>query len=426
VDRRKPQASTLAFMVLLMGSALSYVSPPGAQQIGYVVAFSGLCGLVLALPVMCRTRAQNVLVICLLMLSVSLASMLLATDYSTSTLLIVQTGLYPIVLAILLLHGWQVLGSNRQALATFAACLGLVNGLVALLSSLGVITSLPLIGTIETGRLIFGTSIPSSTGLAFNVNYYATLQGTLFLLYSWLVSDGGGRSKRYHVAIGAYLLGSSLIGSSRGVLAGLIAVGIVWLALRLVRWRYRAKLQVVLVALPFIALGVLLVAPAWPAAADALRVDRGLNYRDALWSAGLELWMERPLLGYGYAAATSDLLGHMVDRAGSLHSGYLETLNRGGALLFGLVYGSVITIVLSALRLSRDRWCRNGWPVAIVVFWLVNSAFRTFTLGGLGLLPVAAGLALSSILYSNYRDRRQTFGCGAKESAIEPFGARGG
>ena len=399
--------SNLPFALLLGGAVLSYMSQSVGQLVGYILALSGLAGLALSWPIVSRARVQIVFVLCMGMLLISLFSMLAANQYATGMRFVIQSAMYPLVLAALLLYGWRVLESDRKKLARLVAGVGTLNAVVALLASLGLVSSLPLVGEISTGRYIFGTQIPSSTGMAINVNYYSTLQGSIFLLYGWLLSDLGARRKWYHLGIGAFLLGTILIGSSRGVAAAMMAAGTAWLAIHFLHLRFQTKLQYLPLAGSFMLVAAYLVVAHWGWVSEAFRFDRGLNFRDVIWSAGIQLWLERPLMGYGYAGATSEMLGDMIGRAGSLHSGYLSTLNRGGVLLFMFVYGGVIAIVLLGLGMSRERWWRNRWPVAIVVFWLANSAIRTFNLGGLGLLPVAAVLALSVILYARYRERLQ-------------------
>jgi len=394
--------STFVFALLLGGAAISYMGQSSVQILGHILALSGLVALVLLWPIVSRIRAQIIFTWCMGMLLVTLSSMLLAYQYATSMRLVIQSVMYPLVLAGLLLYSWRILDANLAKLAGLLACIGMLNGAVALLASTGVVTSWPLVGDISTGRYIFGTQIPSSAGLALNVNYYSTLQGTIFLMYAWFLSNLSNARRWYQVLIGVVLLASVAIGSSRGVVAAMMAAGLGWFAIYFLHLRLQSKLKYFLLIIALLCIGTYLFTVYWDWIETAFRFDRGLNFRDVIWSAGLQLWIERPLLGYGYAGATSDMLGELIGREGSLHSGYLSTLTRGGALLFVLVYGGVTGILILGLGLSRERWWRHRWPVAIVIFYLANSAIRSFNLGGLGLLPLVTAIALSVILYAKY------------------------
>lgn len=394
--------TTWAFVLLFGGAAVSYMSQSVGQLVGYMLALCGIVTLAISHPIVSRLRAHLVFLLCMGMLLISLLSMLVASQYATGVRAGIQSAMYPVILAGLLLYGWRMFQADLKLLACILLGIGTLNGIVALLASLGAITSLPLVGGILTGRDIFGTHLPSSTGLAFNVNYYSTLQGSIFMLYAWIWSIRSAERRWYHLIFGGFLLGTVVIGSSRGVVVAILAASVAWLVMRFMSLCWRARFKYMLAVGPIIFIGIILLFSGWESFSDALRISRGLNGRDVIWSAGIQIWLERPFLGYGYVGSTKEMLGVLIDRAGSLHSGYLSTLHRGGLVLFVLVYGSVLGITALGLGLSCKRWWRHRWPVIIIVFWLANSAIRSFNLGGLGLLPVAAGIALSVILYARF------------------------
>lgn len=417
--------TTWAFVLLFGGAALSYMSQSLGQLVGYMLAFSGIVTLAISYPIVSRLRAHLVFLLCVGMLLTSLLSMLAASQYATGVRAGIQSGMYPIILACLLLYGWRFFQANLKLLGCILLGVGMLNAIVALLASIGAITRLPLVGGIPTGRYIFGTDLPSSTGLAFNVNYYSTLQGSIFMLYAWIWSILSAERRCYHLVFGGFLFSTIVIGSSRGVLAAILLAGVAWLVLRFMSVNWRAKLKYLAVAGPGVCIAIILLISGWDSVSDAFRVSRGLNGRDVIWSGGIQIWLERPLLGYGYVGSTKEMLGVLIDRPGSLHSGYLSTLHRGGLLLFILVYGGALGITALGLGLSRKRWWRYRWPVIIVVFWLSNSAIRSFNLGGLGLLPVAVGIALSVILYARFFEiKNRSRSTGTADSGL-PMGVRG-
>jgi len=387
---------------MFFGAMLSYV---GEIEVlswsGYLIALFAVVSLFGLWKIPSAIRIALAAAGCVAALLVTVVSMV-RSPYAGAWAETIQSLAYPLVGFALLLVGWRFRCSRPTAVARFLVGVGALNFTVSLLAATGVISSIPLIGPIETGRVVFGTDLRSSAGLFFNVNYYATVQAVIFMLHGWALSLQHRPVTPVQLFVSAMLALSTLMGSSRGVTAGLLVVFLLLALLRLPTMSGRKKLAIAFAGVVVAGIIAFVVVQNWDWVYTAFRVGKGLNYRDIVWGAGIEVWADRPWLGWGYMAAASERLGSMIGHGGSLQSAYLQTLIRGGVLLTVATYGLVLAVVFYGLGFRKDLWVRYRWPLALVVFWLVNSFVRTYSFGGLGLMPVTAGIALSALLYARW------------------------
>jgi O-antigen ligase len=240
--------------------------------------------------------------------------------------------------------------------------------------------------------------------LTFNVNYYSASQASLFWLYGIVGHRCRGNS-RWDRLVLAFLFTSSLWGSSRGALLALGGAGLAFLLIIVVCGQgRRAKRAGILLATVVVAslVGFLVF---YDQIYDIFRLAKGLNMRDRIWSRGFELWQQRPLLGWGLDVNVAKRFeAGPLPEGKSLHSGYLYTLVRGGLALFVFSYGLLVSALIWGLGRRRELWLRYRWAAGAVIFYLINAAFRTFSLGGLGLLPVLAAVGLSLCLHARVRE----------------------
>jgi O-antigen ligase len=142
----------------------------------------------------------------------------------------------------------------------------------------------------------------------------------------------------------------------------------------------------------------------WEEIADIFRFERGLNSRDEIWATVLLAYMERPLFGWGMDAGWAMGWASAGEFEGSsAHSGYLHTLLRIGGVGALVVYGGLVYLLWWSFKGSLVALVENQIAWASVVLYLVNSIFRTYSFGGVGLLPIVAALGLSVILYRRKR-----------------------
>jgi hypothetical protein len=398
-SRRRLSDSGL--VIVIVGAFLSYthLELTPLKLFAYVMSLAGLSLMALAQAWVHRGPATVAGAFAAGITLATLVSALLSRT-GAGAMSLVQDLFYPIVLFV----GSVVLYRIRVAPVRVAKAvvlgIGLANFGVALLGSFGILGSVPLFGPIETGRWVFGTTVPSASGLAFNVNYMAVAQASLFFFYGIMAAEDHDR----HDAGALWFLAlSSLWGSSRGVLlALLIAVVVVTgIGARHDRTRRRARARSwLLVAALGVGVGVVMLGDYLY---DAFRLYKGLNLRDQLWGHGLALWRERPVFGWGMDMKEGErFIGGALGAGSSLHSGYLHTLVRGGVALFVSSYGFIVFAVFWGLGTDRRRWLRHRWAVAAIVFYLVNTAFRTYSLGGTGLLPMLAVTGISICLHARF------------------------
>ena len=390
--------ATFVTVSIISGASLSYLGNGQFSFPGYALAFFGIATAALLYPVPALGRTYIVVLASVTATLGTLAAMVFS-PYEGGAEDALQALVYPITGLGLLLFGWRLLTANTALISRLCAWIAAVNAAVAIMGSIGWISHLPLIGSIETGRLIFGTNLPSSTGLFGNVNYYSTGQAVLWFLFVWLGACRRNSESIPFLLMAIVLFFSVFIGSSRGVLAALLVSLSFGLAMYWVTLQSRDRLWVALLSCLTVSLFSFAILLSWDAVYHILRLERGLNFRDALWRAGIQIWLERPLLGWGYAGAATERLGEMTGREASLHNGYLESLVRSGIFGFLLSYGLAIVLFIFSLIKNRKNLRPLIWPAMLVIFWLVNTAVRTFSFGGLGLLPVASVTALSVMVF---------------------------
>jgi O-antigen ligase len=412
-QRPQSRISAIFFALLLFGAFLSYAE--SGTGIVKLIAYSLTAVALGALLLVWRpVGRQRVLLAFLFSTAFALFSALtiLRAEFSysqgnTSLLVLLQELSYPAVTLFLVLLGFRLIYSDRTLLIRIILILAMANFLVAVLGILGFVTYVPLFGDVHTGRYIFFTGIASSNGLMFNVNYYATTQATLFFFYGVIQSLTKDSLSRKDYFVLFLLFCSTFLGSSRGVSVAIMGALIVIYFIALLFERNPGMKRVFLFLL-LVTAGVLIVVldfrslyyEYYDTLYTGLRLGRGLNLRDTIWSSGIELWLQRPFLGWG--AANASLLTGIESGLGdrSLHSGYVYSLVRGGLIGLFVSFGFVFFCVLWGLGLNKRSWFEYRWAVAAVSFYLISTATRTYSIGGLGLLPLLLGIAMSLCFYA--------------------------
>lgn len=401
---RESGFATIAFFLIIVGGTLSYAeSTMGVLKLsGYAMAIAGAIVLFLTHKRLPIRELGIILLFTGSMWALQLVQIIFLESASGSILSNLQVILQPLIFFLLIGGGRAIHRVRKTPIKNAILIMAGINALVGLLGSFGILSSVPFFGKVTQGRFIFGTSLPSSNGLAMNVNYFATVQASLAFLYAWLSHQESGhngltRQNRFWFFL---LLASSVIGSSRGVLlasgVGLGTVVFIDLIAGVKGERKLARKAILLTIATAICAG--LVFP--DKVSDLLRLERGLNARDVIWAEALESWWSSPIIGLGGEARSvliEDSSGEVQSR--SLHSGYLTVLQSGGIVLFVLSYLIIPLAFIIGLGPSRRLWRRGKWAVAILTFYLVNSIFRNFAIGGVGLLPVIAAVAISAILF---------------------------
>lgn len=390
VPRWQDTVAWLSLLLLLSGATIAYAASPLLSGVGYVSGLLGASGMLAFLP-WSRRNGLFILGIGLALQCVTVTALVQSPRLDVEEAL--QGMLYPIVQSTLLLTGYCAIVRYQTSVAVALWVVAFLNGAVALANTLAGPLHLPVFGVLQHGRAIFGTDLPSSAGLMFNVNYYATFQGAVFLMLLGLRDNAAQVSRWGTVGLAAVLL-SGVLGSSRGATAALVLALGAYVLLKSAKAVQYMRATVLIIGV--VAVCVYLLTHYYPTIADTFRFAKGLNNRDTIWGAAVKMYSQRPWIGWGGHNYIADqLLTHGSPNA-SVQSTFLIYLLRVGAVGFILV-GALLLAAVPPLRNSAFR-ARNAWAYALVLYWLINSAVRTYTLGGLGAIPVLATVGLSVLL----------------------------
>ena len=120
------------------------------------------------------------------------------------------------------------------------------------------------------------------------------------------------------------------------------------------------------------------------ALSDRLEERGPLDYREAVYAGGWEMFLERPLMGWGFHQMPAELPRHVSGYGEKVlypHNTYLELLVEHGAVGLGLY----LWLMWEMWRLGRgaipereergflDRNFHRMWPILLAVYW-VNAA----------------------------------------------------
>jgi len=302
--RQLPRQGLLSsgLLVVLAGAFLSYthleLNP--VKLFSYIMSMVGLSVVVLADQ---RFHRGPTIVAAAFTSGMALSTLVsgLLSHTGAEPLSLAQELFYPIVLCVGSIVLWRIQSGSIFGLDRLVLGVGLANFGVALLGTFGVLDSVPLFGPIETGRWVFGTTLPSASGLAFNVNYFAVTQATLFFFYGIMTGDRSGPRRS---AVLWLLALSSLWGSSRGVLLSLVVAVMVMLVIVAFHDKTRrgAMARVWLLAtVAGLGVGLLFVGDYLY---DAFRLYKGLVHEWGSWRRGLaplrlsahaRAWWPRPV-----------------------------------------------------------------------------------------------------------------------------------
>ena len=136
---------------------------------------------------------------------------------------------------------------------------------------------------------------------------------------------------------------------------------------------------------------------------DRLEEQGPVDYRAAVYGGGWQMFLERPLTGWGFHQMPAELPRYVSgyhERVLYPHNTYLELLVEGGVL--GLVF--YLWLMWEMWRLGRaaipaaeengflDRQFHRIWPILLAVYW-VNSALVVMSYQFVnGLLFTMAGM----------------------------------
>lgn len=329
----------------------------------------------------------------------SFLPILLQGEYSFKDLL--QNLSYVIVLFILLFSSSLKLSGNERKLGKFVLAFASFNGLLALANCLFGPILLPVIGELPQGRFIFGTTIRSSSGILWNVNYYAAVQACSFWLSLGMLSNKNKFNFKYkllflHIAL------SVIYGSSRAATSAFIVSVIIYF---FCIYRSKKLIAFLLALTATITYLAYLNNPEY--FSSLFRFERGLNLRDDIWIASTEIIKKYPLFGVGAPSTIETMMLEGGSPTSSTQSTLILTLLRTG--IIGTM--SLITIIFICILpavISSEVRKQLAWAIAIIAYWIIDGSTRTYSLGGLGAIPLIVAISLSYILTYGYNITRIT------------------
>jgi hypothetical protein len=241
----------------------------------------------------------------------------------------------------------------------------------------------------------------------------AVANGVTLNLLGLLAIDGYRRGRLR--GIGAATLLASLpiailATKPRGVWLA-FAVSVMWLMFRAQDRRLRRACMA----------GALVAAIGWMAVngsgdtgrvlGDRLHDNSSVEFRMAAYRVGLEMFLERPLAGWGTNELQTELAGRISGFRGesfAVHNTYFEVLIEQGVLGFALY----VWLVVALFRLRRRRFgeqdtiasIRALWPLLLAVY-LVNATFVVMNYPFVnGFLFTLAGILAASPLSARQRE----------------------
>jgi O-antigen ligase len=117
--------------------------------------------------------------------------------------------------------------------------------------------------------------------------------------------------------------------------------------------------------------------------------------RSSIWAVVIELWWQRPLLGYGYTSALSILPSTpgLFNTAAHAHNMLLELLFAGGIVLVGLFLYATYRTFLQMYRLRAIN------EAALFMFFLVRGFAEAGPFGGMtGYTSIAFAVVIALVI----------------------------
>lgn len=155
-------------------------------------------------------------------------------------------------------------------------------------------------------------------------------------------------------------------------------------------YRWQGKISVIFIDIGILILGcvALLIFTYWVELLTGLGRDPTLTGRTPLWGAALARLMERPLLGYGYAAFWAPKSKYAIEAGHAIGSGWVPPHAHNGLIdllldvgFIGLSFFLMSYFTTFAQALKRAYASRNPedlWPLAYLSFLAMNNVTESY------------------------------------------------
>lgn len=128
-----------------------------------------------------------------------------------------------------------------------------------------------------------------------------------------------------------------------------------------------------------------------------------LTGRTVMWDVALDWFTKRPIVGQGYLGAwydpefTAEMLEARGEVLGSTHNSFVELLLGAGLVGFALGVGLYALLWSAAgTRALGGRWAVSVWPLAALVYVVVEQLGETLFVGGHLMVVVTGALIVAS------------------------------
>ncbi|HSL73192.1 MAG TPA: O-antigen ligase family protein [Ilumatobacteraceae bacterium] len=252
---------------------------------------------------------------------------------------------------------------------------------LALVAAFGILLAVVLLAMIATRR------VPGLARTPVRVVVAAVVSASI-VADLWLISGTGALTPLF------------------GLVVALVVAGAAWVAQRFTRGEDRDGVDPRAVAA---ASGVVLVTlglVAWFTRGSWLSsVGRTseLTGRTAMWDVSLDWFAKSPIVGQGYLGAwydpqfVAEMLAARGEVLGTTHNSFIELLLGAGIVGFGLAIGLFALLWLAAgTRALTGRGVVATWPLAVLVYVLVENVGETLLVGGQLMVATTGALIVVS------------------------------
>jgi O-antigen ligase len=276
----------------------------------------------------------------------------------------------------------------RERMLVFAGWVGVQTGLAW--SAVGIVTLQP------------GTQDPKGwTGVYFNPNSLALVAAVgIMLSVVVMAQHRRSRARWAIIAMAAVAVvadlwminGTESLTPLAGLLFALVAAALASLGRRFVGpgrpgERYATAVAALVgVAIVVVAIVAFLTRNAW---LDSFGRSSTLTGRTEIWEVSLDWWRDQPVRGHGYLGAwadpqfAADQLETRGELLGSTHNSFIELLLGTGVVGFALAVALFASLWTAAGRRAlTGRMSAAAWPLAVLVFVIVENLAETLWVGG--------------------------------------------
>jgi O-antigen ligase len=250
---------------------------------------------------------------------------------------------------------------------------------LALVSAFGILLAIVLLAMIATRRIELASPWRVGAMLVVAASVPADL---------WLISGTGALTPLFGLALAVGIAAVAVVAQRSVGAAGTRPLD--------------ARFVVGVAGVALVALGALTwVTRSWWS--SAVGRTGGFSRRTDMWEVALDWFARAPIAGQGYLGAwsdpefTADMLAARDTVLGSTHNSFVELLLGAGIVGFALVIALYARLWLAAgVRALADRRITSVWPLAVLVFVIVEHLAETLFVGGQLMVATTGALIVVS------------------------------